>query len=152
MKKAIIVICIGLIVISCNSKENNGTFGKSENGVSSIEKEEKAKAEQSFSDYLTSTTFSLNGNGRVSFSAPYGRNNKGQVRISGGRADLVGTYTVNESSKSISISGLAARSGSFDASNNNGSSGYFSSRLDGSLQGRLSSGGQSRDIKFVPYP
>ena len=82
--------------------------------------------------YLSKTTFSLDGNGSVRFQS------NGEFTIKGGRATLLGSFTV--SGNQVNISGLQAVDGMYDASNNRASSGIATLQSNGSLSLILSDG------------
>jgi hypothetical protein len=100
------------------------------------------KKELDFETYLHNTTFRLGNNGRVNFQ----RN--GKVSITGGRADLLGGYEIYDNQAVITK--LQAVYGNFDASNNNGSSGYVKLNSNGSLSMTLSDGNETQSYTLEP--
>ena len=74
-------------------------------------------------EYLLANTFTLKGNGRISFNKTFDYSKdrwvEGKVRISGGRATLSGDYSIISGDR-IYIDNLSANSGTFDVSRNNG--------------------------------
>lgn len=97
--------------------------------------------------YLRSNKFTINGGGTVSFDFHSKMN--GNIRITGGKAELLGTF-VMVSDQKIKISNLSAVRGVFDASNNSGTSGYIYLSEDGTLSGRIGNRNDSRDIILRP--
>lgn len=124
-----------------NSETNNSSY-QSNNETYNVN-EEKSPCnfdESEMYDFLTSNSFTLNGNGRVEFY-----NN--EIGIYGGRADLRGSFKIVNST--IKISNLQAVSGYFDASNNNGSNGSLYVNCDGNISGSLYSGGESISVNIL---
>lgn len=110
-------------------------------------------SQQKMFEYLTSTNFNINGNGSVNFSKSYDYASKqwteGVVTISGGGQGVSGKYSIS-GINSIYLKDVIATSGSYDASNNNGSSGLFILNCDGSMTGTLSDGNNYREYTFFP--
>ena len=111
-------------------------------------KEEPEVTAPSIHEHLTENTFTLNGGGSVSFNFTGGRTS-GNIRISGGRADLMGTFQIS-SADMVEIRDLKAVSGMFDASNNSGTFGTLYFYEDGTLRGTIGDYNQSRDITLRP--
>lgn len=114
-------------------------------------KNEVSQKEMDMANYLAKTTFSLNGNGSVTFKSNSYSRNGGEITISGGRANLIGRYTVGNSRNMVVIINLSAYSGEFDASNNEPANGSFYLQDDGSLKGTLYAKGERRDYTLIPY-
>lgn len=111
-------------------------------------KEEPEVTAPTIYEHLTKNTFTLNGGGSVNFNFIGGRTS-GNIRISGGRADLMGTFQIS-SADMVEIRDLKAVSGMFDASNNSGTFGSLYLYNDGSLRGTIGDYSQSRDITLEP--
>jgi hypothetical protein len=110
--------------------------------------EESNDAEVALPDHLIENTFTLNGGGSVSFNFIGGRTS-GNIRISGGRADLMGTFQI-ASADMVEVRDLKAVSGMFDASNNSGTFGSLYFYEDGTLRGTIGDLNESRDITLEP--
>lgn len=111
-------------------------------------KEEPEVTAPSIYEHLMENTFTLNGGGSVSFNFIGGRTS-GNIRIAGGRADLMGTFQIS-SADMVEIRDLKALSGMFDASNNSGTFGTLYFYEDGTLRGTIGDYNQSRDITLEP--
>ena len=159
----VVVICCGRVlwIIFFNKPEHSSYsshsyseifFGNEDNNLGN-EDNNQSQIEEKVVDvgnYLTSNTFTLNGNGSVSFNKiGMGSKNNGQVTIKGGRADLIGNYSVSTSG-TIQITDLKAYDGYFDANNNNSTSGTFYLQSNGSITGSLYGKNDSRDVTFSP--
>ncbi len=124
------------------SKEKSNASSNSKGMLENSETNEEPEKELDFETYLHNTTFRLGNNGRVNFQ----RN--GKVSITGGRADLLGSYEIYNNQAVITK--LQAVYGNFDASNNNGSSGYVKLNSNGSLSMTLSDGNETQSYTLEP--
>lgn len=162
------IIFISLVLLLCSCEEEAKRYGNSNSidlsKINEIDSDDNNRSESSTKndsycdlnsaalfDFLVENTFTLNGNGRISFNKTfdYGKDRwvEGKVRISGGRATLSGDYKIVSGSR-IYIDNLMANSGTFEASRNNGSSGYFEINCSGDLEGVLSDGNNRKDVVF----
>lgn len=150
-------IILGLVFVvfvfykNCDFGENhiNKLETKEENNT--ISEPSKSISTPNIINHLKNNRFSLNGNGNVSFSINSLKNRSqkttGTIIVSGGRATLQGEISILND-YSFMVFNLQAVDGYFDASTNNGSSGVFYLQSNGNLDGKLSAGGQSKNVTF----
>lgn len=90
--------------------------------------------------YLTTSNFTLNGNGYVKFDTKYnlstGAKQPSRFIVSGGRYRLEGDWYLSTNGR-IAITDYRVISGSFDASNNSKSRGSLNIECNGNLKGIL---------------
>ncbi len=132
------------------NEETNFNDNNTYNSLSTISNEDVI--ESNINSHLENNSFSINGNGNVSFylnrKRSGDRNQTGTIDIRGGRATLQGEISIL-SSTSILVTDLKAISGNFDASINGSSSGVFYLKSNGDLYGKLSGNRESKDVTFV---
>jgi hypothetical protein len=142
-------LLIALLTIGCGSTatqtSDKSTVNEQNDSVEEAEVEEET---MTLDKHLRSNTFTLNGGGSVSFNFTNG-NTSGTMRVSGGRADLLGKFTITSSSM-LKVEDLKAVTGMFDASNNEGSFGTFYYNSDGTLTGSIGNYRESRDVTLAP--
>ena len=149
-----------MTLISCesniNKSPNNSNEKSYENSSTGLDEQNNVEndlSEQNISDvefdiskHLSGNSFSLNGNGSVSFNVF--SNGNGSIMINGNGNTLEGTINITSNS-SFSVRDLVATGGNYDASNNSGSYGTFVVSSNGDLSGSLSDrNGNSSYVTF----
>lgn len=138
--------------VSVELRENGDTIQANEfdgvNYASNEGSDVNQASNANLPEYLNGNQFALNGGGTVYFDF-VGGFNTGNIRVTGGRAELLGTFTVL-SSRKLKISNLKAVNGEFDASNNSGSNGIFKLYGNGNIGGTLFGRGGSRSVILSP--
>lgn len=95
-----------------------------------------------FRTYLTKQDFSIEGNGLVTFT-------NGDIRVTGGRATLVGQYEI-KTDVYATVKNLQAIDGYFDASLNNPLRGYISLLAEGKLELKLYGKNEAKIYTLIP--
>ena len=142
------VVIFLILVISCkeNKSDSNNTQNKQDIIENNTDMQNDDKEEFDIVKHLRGNSFTLNGNGNVSFNVFSSGN--GSIMISGNGNTLEGTIIITSNS-SFSVRDLLVTGGNYDASNNRGSSGSFMVNSSGDFSGTLRDrNGNSSNVTF----
>ena len=142
------VVIFLILVISCKENKSDSNNTQKEQNIikNNTDTQNENKEEFDITKHLRGNSFSLNGNGNVSFNVFSSGN--GSIMINGNGNRLEGTIRITSNS-SFSVRGLLVTGGNYDASNNRGSSGSFMVNSNGDLSGTLRDrNGNSRSVTF----